>query len=57
MENFNDNLEKLQKIVDSLSNETNLDKALELYNKGIKLSQECKEYLQTTNDNLLKVEK
>ena len=57
MENFDKNLEKLQEVVNKLDNEITLEEAVKLFTEGVELSKKCKDYLNKTNENLLKVEK
>ena len=44
---FEESLERVEKIVESLEfGTTTLDESMELFNEGIKLSNECKEMLE-----------
>ena len=50
---FENNLKELELIVQKLeSGECNLDESLELYSKGIKLSAECKQQLETARQKI-----
>mgnify|MGYP002514739524 CR=1 FL=1 len=50
---FEENLKELETIVTKLeSGEVGLDEALELYEKGIKLSAVCKERLETAKQKI-----
>lgn len=50
---FEENLKELETIVAKLeSGEVGLDEALELYEKGIKLSAVCKERLETAKQKI-----
>ena len=50
---FENNLKELELIVQKLeSGDCNLDESLELYSKGIKLSAECKQQLETARQKI-----
>ena len=57
MENFDKNLERLKEIVNLLDEEESIEKATTLFNEGVNLSKSCKEYLEKSSENVLKVEK
>ena len=51
--NFEQSLTELEKISNELeSNDIALDKAIELFEKGIKLSKECSEILQNAKQRI-----
>lgn len=50
-------IEKLEKIVKSLDEEKDIEKAMELFNSGVLIANECQEYLNKVSENVLKVEK
>ena len=50
---FENNLKELELIVQKLeSGDCNLDESLDLYSKGIKLSAECKQQLETARQKI-----
>lgn len=52
-ESFENNLKNLEKIVEKLeSGECGLDESIKLYTDGVKLSQECKEQLETARQKI-----
>ncbi len=52
-ESFENNLKNLEKIVEKLeSGECGLDESLKLYTDGVKLSQECKQQLETARQKI-----
>lgn len=57
MENFDKNLERLKEIVNLLDEEESIEKATTLFNEGVNLCKSCKEYLEKSSENVLKVEK
>ncbi len=50
-------IEKLENIVKSLDEEKDIEKAMDLFNSGVSIVNECQEYLNKANENVLKVEK
>ncbi len=47
MENFETSLKELEKVVDMLENsEISLDEAIKLFEKGVKLSDDCRKTLE-----------
>ena len=50
-------IEKLENIVKNLDDEKDIEKAMKLFNDGVLIVNECQEYLEKSNDNVLKVEK
>lgn len=51
---FEKSIKELEKIADCLENEqTSLDKSIELFEKGVKLSKECSEYLENTKQRIV----
>ena len=50
-------IEKLENIVKSLDDEKDIEKAMDLFNSGVLIVNECQEYLNKANENVLKVEK
>lgn len=57
VKNFEESMKRIEELSNLLENEKDLDKSLTLFNEGVKLCDECKEYLEKANDNVLKVEK
>lgn len=57
IKNFEETIKRIEELSNLLENEKNLDRSLELFNEGVKLCDECKEYLNNANENVLKVEK
>ncbi len=52
-ESFENNLKNLEKIVEKLeSGECGLDESIKLYTDGVKLSQECKQQLETARQKI-----
>ena len=53
VESFENNLKNLEKIVEKLeSGECGLDESIKLYTDGVKLSQECKQQLETARQKI-----
>lgn len=50
-------IEQLENIVKALDDEKDIEKAMKLFNDGVVIINECKEYLEKSNENVLKVEK
>ena len=50
-------IEKLENIVKNLDEEKDIEKAMKLFNDGVLIVKECQEYLEKSNENVLKVEK
>ena len=57
VKNFEESMKRIEQLSNLLENEKDLDKSLTLFNEGVKLCDESKEYLEKANDNVLKVEK
>lgn len=51
---FEKSFKELEKIADSLENEKiSLDESILLFEKGVKLSKECTEYLENTKQKII----
>lgn len=51
---FEKAIKELEKIADSLEDEnTTIDKSLQLFEKGVKLSRECSEYLENAKQKII----
>ena len=51
---FEKSLKELEKIADSLENEkTSLDESILLFEKGVKLSKDCTEYLENAKQKIV----
>ncbi len=51
---FEKAIKELEKIADSLEDEnTTIDKSLQLFEKGVKLSRDCSEYLENAKQKII----
>lgn len=51
---FEKSIKELEQIANSLENEQiSLEKSIELFEKGVKISKECSEYLETAKQKII----
>lgn len=58
LENFEEKLNRIEEIVDILDKgKESLDELIKIYDEGMKLSSECREYLDTAEQKIIDISK